>query len=293
MYKTRPLTIVLFILPALTIFLMYMLIPIPLSAFYSLFQWDGITDMVFIGLKNWRELLNDSIFLNSVLNNFKLVFLSIITQIPIALLLAIFIYKKSRINNLLRTVYFLPQLFSSVAISVLWRYLYDPFFGLINEVLVKTEIIDMPIDFLGSEVLALYATSLAISWRFIPFYMILFIAAINGIPNELYEAARVDGANKFQTFFLITLPMLRSTIINAIVLVLVGSLKYFDIVYVLTEGGPNHASELMATYMYKMSFTRLKMGYGSAVAFALFLIAFSLSLLFLNLTRSYSAKKGD
>lgn len=87
--------------------------------------------------------------------------------------------------------------------------------------------------------------------------------------------------------------MLRSTIINAIVLVLVGSLKYFDIVYVLTEGGPNHASELMATYMYKMSFTRLKMGYGSAVAFALFLIAFSLSLLFLNLTRSYSAKKGD
>ncbi len=293
MYKTRPLTIVLFILPALTIFLMYMLIPIPLSAFYSLFQWDGITDMVFIGLKNWRELLNDSIFLNSVLNNFKLVFLSIITQIPIALLLAIFIYKKSRINNLLRTVYFLPQLFSSVAISVLWRYLYDPFFGLINEVLVKTGIIDMPIDFLGSEVLALYATSLAISWRFIPFYMILFIAAINGIPNELYEAARVDGANKFQTFFLITLPMLRSTIINAIVLVLVGSLKYFDIVYVLTEGGPNHASELMATYMYKMSFTRLKMGYGSAVAFALFLIAFSLSLLFLNLTRSYSAKKGD
>lgn len=293
MYKTRPLTIVLFILPALTIFLMYMLIPIPLSAFYSLFQWDGITDMVFIGLKNWRELLNDSIFLNSVLNNFKLVFLSIITQIPIALLLAIFIYKKSRINNLLRTVYFLPQLFSSVAISVLWRYLYDPFFGLINEVLVKTGIIDMPIDFLGSEVLALYATSLAISWRFIPFYMILFIAAINGIPNELYEAARVDGANKFQTFFLITLPMLRSTIINAIVLVLVGSLKYFDIVYVLTEGGPNHASELMATYMYKMSFTRLKMGYGSAVAFTLFLIAFSLSLLFLNLTRSYSAKKGD
>src|SRR5690554_709978 len=287
MYKTRPLTIVLFILPALTIFLMYMLIPIPLSAFYSLFQWDGITDMVFIGLKNWRELLNDSIFLNSVLNNFKLVFLSIITQIPIALLLAIFIYKKSRISNLLRTVYFLPQLFSSVAISVLWRYLYDPFFGLINEVLVKTGIIDMPIDFLGSEVLALYATSLAISWRFIPFYMILFIAAINGIPNELYEAARVDGANKFQTFFLITLPMLRSTIINAIVLVLVGSLKYFDIVYVLTEGGPNHASELMATYMYKMSFTRLKMGYGSAVAFALFLIAFSLSLLFLNLTRSY------
>ena len=249
--------------------------------------------MVFIGLKNWRELLNDSIFLNSVLNNFKLVFLSIITQIPIALLLAIFIYKKSRINNLLRTVYFLPQLFSSVAISVLWRYLYDPFFGLINEVLVKTGIIDMPIDFLGSEVLALYATSLAISWRFIPFYMILFSAAINGIPNELYEAARVDGANKFQTFFLITLPMLRSTIINAIVLVLVGSLKYFDIVYVLTEGGPNHASELMATYMYKMSFTRLKMGYGSAVAFALFLIAFSLSLLFLNLTRSYSAKKGD
>lgn len=187
MYKTRPLTIVLFILPALTIFLMYMLIPIPLSAFYSLFQWDGITDMVFIGLKNWRELLNDSIFLNSVLNNFKLVFLSIITQIPIALLLAIFIYKKSRISNLLRTVYFLPQLFSSVAISVLWRYLYDPFFGLINEVLVKTGIIDMPIDFLGSEVLALYATSLAISWRFIPFYMILFIAAINGIPNELYK----------------------------------------------------------------------------------------------------------
>lgn len=293
MNKTSRLTIALFLLPALAIFLLYMLIPIPLSAYYSLFDWNGITDKIFIGLDNWRELFSDSIFLASVLNNFKLVLLSILTQIPIALLLALFIYRKSRINNFLRTVYFLPQLLSSVAISVLWRYLYDPIFGLINGVLQNLGIIDRAIDFLGSESLALYSVAVAISWRYIPFYMILFIAAVNGIPNELYEAARVDGASKFKTFFYISLPMLKTTIINAIVLVLVGSLKYFDIIFVLTEGGPNHASELMATYMYKMSFTRLRMGYGSTVAFALFVIAFFLSLLFLSLTRNRSSEGED
>ena len=148
------------------------------------------------------------------------------------------------------------------------------------------------LDFLGNEKLALYSVGAAISWRHIPFYMILFIAGINSIPEELYEAATVDGASKTKLFTHITLPMLRTTLINAIVLVLVGSLKYFDMVFVLTGGGPNSASELMATYMYKMTFSRLRMGYGSAVATALFIIAFGTSLLFLGVTRKRSAEGG-
>jgi len=285
MQKVSKLTIFLFLLPALLIFSLYMVAPIPLSAFYSFFRWKGFGERVFVGLSNWFELIGDGIFHKALLNNFKLVFLSLFGQLPIALALAILLAKKTKITDILKTIYFVPLLMSSVAVATLWSNIYDPNFGLLNMFLQTIGFDNLFIDYLGNPKLALYSVIVAINWRFIPFYMILFLAAIKNIPEELYEASRVDGASKWENFRYITLPLLRPTIINASVLSLVGSLKFFDIVYVLTGGGPNNASELMATYMYKNAFNRLRMGYGSTIALALFIIAFTFSIIFMKATR--------
>ncbi|RCW61889.1 carbohydrate ABC transporter permease [Halanaerobium sp. ST460_2HS_T2] len=285
MQKVSKLTIFIFLLPALLIFSLYMVAPIPLSAFYSFFRWKGFGERVFVGLNNWIELIGDGIFHKALFNNFKLVFLSLFGQLPIALGLAILLAKKTKTTDILKTIYFVPLLMSSVAVATLWSNIYDPNFGLLNMFLQTIGFENLFIDYLGNPKLALYSVIVAINWRYIPFYMILFLAAIKNIPDELYEASRVDGASKWENFRYITLPLLRPTIINASVLSLVGSLKFFDIVYVLTGGGPNNASELMATYMYKNAFNSLRMGYGSTIALALFIIAFTFSIIFMKVTK--------
>lgn len=289
MQKVSKLTIFLFLLPALIIFSIYMVVPVLLTTYYSLFEWEGFGGKLFIGLNNWIELAQDEVFHQAVLNNFKLVIFSILGQIPIALLLAVFLAKKNKKTDLLKTIYFIPLLMSSVAVAILWSNIYDPNFGLLNMFVQAIGFDNLFVDYLGNPDIALYSVVAAINWRYIPFYMILFIAAIKNIPTELYEAAEVDGASKFDKFTQITLPLLRPAIINASILSLIGSLKFFDIVYVLTGGGPSHATELMATYMYKNSFNKFRMGYGSAIALALFIIAFGLSLLFMGVTK----RKGD
>ena len=278
-----------FLAPALFFFGLYMIAPVPMSTYYSLHRWSGIGEKIYIGLQNWGELIKDPIFWLSFKNNLKLVVVSIGTQLPVALLLAVFLSSKTtRLAGLFKTIYFIPLLFSSVAIGVMWRYIYDTNFGLVNVFLRNVGLFSWAKDWLGDPKLALYSVMVAINWRFIPFYMILFLAAIVAIPEELFEAAMIDGAKGIQVFRHITLPMLRPTIINAAVLSLVGALKFFDIIFAMTGGGPHHASELMATYMYNRSFVDFRMGYGSTVAVAIFLIAMVLSLAFLRFTRRSS-----
>lgn len=290
MHKINKSTIFLFLLPALLIFSLYMVLPIPLSAYFSFFRWKGFGENRFIGLGNWIELVSDGVFRQALLNNFKLVVFSILGQLPIALALALLLAKKTKITDVLKTIYFIPLLMSSVAVATLWSKIYDPNFGLINMFFDLIGLENLTVNFLGSSRIAIYSVVVAINWRYIPLYMILFLAAIKNIPAELYEAAEVDGATKWDNFKYITLPLLRPTIINASVLALVGSLKFFDIVYALTGGGPNNSTELMATYMYKNAFNSLRMGYGSTIALALFIIAFSLSLIFLKVTQKRGNK---
>jgi raffinose/stachyose/melibiose transport system permease protein len=281
---SRGFVVFLFLLPASFFSILYLVAPIPLSAFYSFFDWEGMGTRVFIAWENWMELLQDAIFWLSVANNFKLVIISLVIQIPVAIFLAVLLSSRFKGVGIFKTIFFLPMLISSVAVAFLWRYMYDPSFGLINSFLELMGLENWALAWLGDPGIAFYAAAAPICWRFIPLYMIIFIAAITGIPDQLYEAARVDGASRFQSFWKITLPLLRPTIINASVLVIVGSLKYFAMIYALTGGGPNHASELMATYMYTKAFTEMKMGYGSTISLSLFIIALSVSLLFLYIT---------
>lgn len=250
----------------------------------SFYDWDGLGGMDnFIGLQNWSRLLSDSTFWRAAVNNIQLVFISIFIELPIGLALAYFLDIYGKKVNFFKIGWFLPLLMSSTAIGTLFSFFLDNYFGPIAGFLNLFNI-QMP-TLLGSTTYALYAVGFAIVWQFTPFYMVYYLAGLSSIPEELYEASVIDGAKRSQYFFRIALPILSPTIRNAIVLQLIGSLKYFDLIYVMTGGGPSGATELMATYMYRQSFLNTRMGYGATVAGAMFIIITTLALItvkFLN-----------
>jgi raffinose/stachyose/melibiose transport system permease protein len=283
MNNRNSITALAFIFPALVIYLFYFILPIPLSAYYSFFKWDGLSpEKTFILFKNWEMLFHDSIFLKSLINNIKLVISSILIQLPMGLVLGLFISSGQKGTKVFKLLYFLPMMISAVAIGIIWKYIYEANFGLLNSILNLVGLENLTRGWLGDPKTAFWAIVGTISWQYIPFYMILFAAALSGIPREIKEAAVIDGASEIVSFFYITLPLLKNTIRTASILSLTGSLKYFSMIFVMTTGGPNHASELMATYMYKQAFTNFKTGYGSTIALFMFFLSFTLTIVLLK-----------
>ncbi|PYG87756.1 multiple sugar transport system permease protein/raffinose/stachyose/melibiose transport system permease protein [Ruminiclostridium sufflavum DSM 19573] len=271
-----------FLIPVFFFITVFIIYPIADSFWLSLHQWNGISsDRNFIGLENWKVLITDNVFYKAFFNNIIIVILSIIVQLPIAMAIAFLLDTGGKRLNILKMVYFLPMLMSSVAVGFLFRYAYDPQFGIISAIDTMLGGEGM-IDLLGNTTYAIYAVIAVICWQFIPFYMVYFLAGLSSIPVELYEAAIIDGATRGQYFWKIALPSMKGTIKSAVVLSLVGSLKYFDLIYVMTQGGPNGATELMATYMYKNAFQTMKMGYGSTIAFAMFVVITTIALVTLK-----------
>ncbi|MGN7284564.1 carbohydrate ABC transporter permease [Shouchella rhizosphaerae] len=266
-------TIFFFVLPALLVYSVFILYPIFSTFYYSLHEWNGVQPQhTFIGLDNYVTLLKDATFWQALQNNSLLVLVSVFVQIPLGLIMALVLFSPVIGKRLLNVIYFLPYLMSTVAIGLLWIFMYDPINGPINQLLQIVGIDAIP--WLADANVAMIAILVVVIWQFSPFYMILFKAAMVGIPNELYEAASIDGANGRQQFFFITLPALVPTIVSSSVLAVVGSLKAFDIFYIMTGGGPGGATEILGTYMYKQGFIQFSMGYASTVAAAMFIIAF-------------------
>ncbi len=266
-------SLLLFFLPAGIFYGVYFVLPIPISTYYSFFEWSGVGAMDFIGLENWLTLAQDGTFWISFWHNIILVFSSLGIQIPFAIGLALLLGTDLRGTRVFKALYFIPMLFSAVAIGIIWVSIYDTNFGLLNSLLSSVGMGQFTYSWLGNSSFALGAVIAVICWRFIPFYMVIFLAALSGIPEKLYEAAEIDGANTWETFRYITLPSLKPTVKMAALLIIVGSLKYFPLIWTMTGGGPGHATELMATYMYRQAFSSYKMGYGSTVAVAMFLLA--------------------
>jgi raffinose/stachyose/melibiose transport system permease protein len=229
--------------------------------------------------------MRDTRFWHAVRNNILLVFVSIIFQLGFGMILALIINTGNRGTKLFRTVYFMPLLLSTVATGTFWQLIYDPYSGIFNGIL-KWISPDKPLSWLGSESVVMFAVLFVICWQYTPQYMILLRAGMTGIPEELYEAATIDGASRSQQFWHMTLPLLSGTIKTSAVLSIVGSLKYFDLFWIMTLGGPNGYSELMATYMYKKAFNEDRMGYGSAVAACMVLISFVVIAIFRFMTQS-------
>ena len=273
----KAVTIGLFTAPALIVYLVYVIYPILSTLGYSFYSWDGTNDKTFIGLDNYIQLFNDVVFWTSLTNNAWVVLTSVFVQIPLGMIMALMLFAPIRGIRLFSSVYFLPFLMSTVAIGLLWVYMFDPINGIINQIVNLLGFEN--VAWLSDENTSLIAILIVVVWQFSPFYMILFKAAMVGIGEELYESAQIDGANSWQKFFHITLPLLMPTIVSSSILAIVGSLKAFDIFYIMTGGGPNHATELMGTYMFKQAFINFNMGYASAIAFLMFLIALVVTVL--------------
>lgn len=280
-------TIGLFVAPALIVYTLYVLYPIFTTFIYSFYDWDGMGVGTYVGLQNYLDLLKDAIFWKSLTNNTWVVLTSVFAQIPLGLIMALMLFAPIKGIKFFSSIYFFPFLMSTVAVGLLWVLMFDPINGMINQ-LVNVFGFEN-IAWLSEPNTALFAVLLVIVWQFAPFYMILFKAAIVGIPEELYEAAEIDGASSITKFFHITFPLLMPTIVSSSILAIVGSLKAFDIFYIMTGGGPNHGTELLGTYMFKQAFINFNMGYASAIAFVMFFLALLVTILIQ--TMDYYRKK--
>lgn len=285
----KVLLVLLFVCPALFFYGTFNLLGIARTFYYSFTEWKGISaSKTFIGLDNYVALLKDEVFLNAMRNNGLLIVVSIFIQLPGALLLALLLNSKIKGQKFFRTIFFMPMLLSTVATGIMWILFYDPNFGLLSKLMDAIGIHSSSAFLQGKA--ALPSILFVICWQFIPFYMIIIKAGLTNVSEELYEAGKIDGANSWQCFYKITMPLLYPTLRSSAVLSLVGSLKYFDLFYVMMGGAPNSYTELMATYMYKKGFTEFQMGYASTIAAYMFLICFIVACGFLYMTRAKEEK---
>lgn len=276
----RAAVIVLFTLPAVVIFTAFVVWPVIQAAYYSLFKWNGLGPLQnFIGAQNYVNILQDKLFRTALSNNLFILVLSLVIQLPIALGLALLVGRKMRGRTVFRLIYFLPYVLSEVVTGLIWSFIYHPEFGLLNTLIKAVNPSFENQVWLGFETV-MPALFVVITWKYFGFHLMLFIAGLQEIPEEIEEAALIDGATGAQAVRYVTLPMLGSTIRLSIYLSVLGSLQFFDLIWVMTLGGPINASETMATYLVKFGFQRFALGYGSAVAVILFLLCLIFSLIY-------------
>ncbi|MBN9392918.1 MAG: sugar ABC transporter permease [Chloroflexi bacterium] len=274
----RIFTIVLFLLPAAAVYIYFVILPIGQSVFYSLFRWNGLGPLEnFIGLDNYTKALGDKVFVGALSHNLLIAVLSIVIQLPLSLVLALLVARHLPGRSVFRMIFFLPYVLSDVTTGVIWSFVYKPDNGLLNTALRNLNLGDGQ-AWLGTPNLALYAVFVVMCWKYFGFHLILYVAGLQQIPADLEEAAKMDGASNFQVLRHITVPLLGGTIRISVFLSILGALQYFDLIWVMTLGGPVNASETMATYMIKNGFQRFQLGYGSAVGVILFLVCFVFSL---------------
>jgi raffinose/stachyose/melibiose transport system permease protein len=266
--------------PALVLFLGFVILPMVLAAWYSLYNWSGYGPLNdFIGFQNFSGVLTGPVFRQSFEHNVIIAVLSLVIQGPIAIGLAVLLNRRIRGRGFLRLAVFTPYVLSEATAAVMWLILLEPG-GFVDTLLSDVGLGSLVHLWLASTALVLYTLFFVITWKYIGFGVVLMLAGLQGIPAELREAAAIDGATPWQVFRRVTLPLLGPTIRIWIFLSAIGSLQLFDIVWIMTKGGPAYASNTMVTYLYFNSVTRLEFGYGAAVAVVLFIISFVFALVY-------------
>lgn len=263
------------VLPALAIFLLFAIVPLVGVLLLSFAHWDGIGAISFAGTANWLRAFADPMMYHALGLTFIIMAVSWLIQTPISLLLGVFSAGSQKYRAVLAVLYFLPLLLSSAAIAIAYKSLLDPNFGLAAG-------LHLPIlaqDWLGQPQLALGVVIFVVSWQFIPFHTLIYQGGVRQIPRQLYEAAEIDGAGRFKQFVYITVPQLKYTIITSSTLMVVGALTYFDMIFVLTNGGPGNATRNLALDMYLTGFKANQMGQASVTAVILVALGLGLALL--------------
>lgn len=268
----------LFLLPSVILTLVLGIYPLVWMLRYMFYDYVGYGDALFVGLDNFRRLLGDALFWESVANTFIFAGGKLLITLPLSLLLAVILNGKLRGSNLLRGIYFMPTVISTAVISVVFYNIFNSYNGMVNQLLLKLHLISQPIDWLGPKH-AMLTVIIVAAWGAVGNYMLLFLAGLQSIPQDLYESAAIDGANSVKRFRHITLPMLAPVAQMVIMLAIIASLKGYESIMVITEGGPIGKTEVMYLYLYKLLFpvstgspVAQQFGYGSAVGFATALI---------------------
>jgi raffinose/stachyose/melibiose transport system permease protein len=260
--------ILLFISPGLIFYFIIIILPILRSGYYSMLDWNGINEAVFVNFRNYLNLFQDinKNFYPSVLHSLILAALSVFIQLPLSLTLALLLNAGIKGEKAYRTIYFIPVIISTVIIGELWKKIYHPTYGILNVFLSAIGAESLANEWLGSTKTALFATFIPMIWQYIGYHMLLMYTGAKAISREIYEAALVDGASGLTTAFRITIPQMLPVLKACAIFAIIGSLKSFDLIYILTKGGPMGTTEVPSTLMYNEIFTRYAYGYGSAIA---------------------------
>lgn len=271
--------VVIFVAPAFILFTCILFIPIIQVFYYSLCDYNALTKPEFVGLKNYIELFTDDEIMRIALKNslFFMIF-SAITQQAVGLLLAVLLTNVKHGRNFFKNVYYLPCVLSSAALGLLWAFMFNPRMGL-NQMLAYFGI-EGPMwlsSTSGFIVLPMWVIAFVALWQYVGQTMMLYIAQISGISKELYEASYIDGASKIQSFRHLTLPLVKPMMITSLSLNCIGSLKFFDLVYNMTQGGPNHRTDVLATHLYTQGFQYFKYGYASTISVILLIMCLIVS----------------
>ena len=274
----------LFIAPAFLLFAIFFLRPLMQLGYLSLVEWEGLGPKIFVGLENYQELLGDSRFWLAFQHNMGWMFAAIFVPTAMGLFLALLLVRSSIHGRLIfRTIYFLPQVLSSVVVSVIWRWIYNPNYGAINSILRAMGLDHLARGWLGDKLTALPALFIAWSWIHYGFCMVIFIAALQAIDETYYDAAKVDGANPLQQLWYITLPFIRRPLATVILITIISAFQVFDLVFIITRGGPARATLVLSVFMYDSAFRYEKVGYGAAVGLTLGVVIFVVSLIYMRL----------
>lgn len=261
-----------FVFPGLIWFIAIVVIPIIQSGGYSLLKWNGITDGKFIGFSNYVEMFRDPIFWLSFKNSLLLAAASVLIQMPISMILALVLANGIKGENIFRNVFFIPVIISSTVIANLWMKIYHPSYGLLNVLLEKIGLENLQREWLGSSATVIVCCFIPMIWKDIGYNMLLFYSSAKSISSEIIDAAKVDGASALQIATRIIIPMILPMIQAVTIFCIVGSLKSFDMIFILTNGGPNHASSVLSLMMYTEIFTNNHYGYASAISISIIVI---------------------
>ncbi|TJZ84637.1 carbohydrate ABC transporter permease [Paracoccus hibiscisoli] len=265
--------------PALILFTFFVMLPLGESAWFSFFNWNGYgAPSNFVGLENYDRILNHSVFHIAVGNTVKIVVISLIVQMPLAMLLALLIYKKTPTNAVFRLIFFLPYILAEVAAGLIWSFVFDGNYGVTASIAGGLGMGNVFI--LSDPDWAFAAIMTVIVWKYFGFHMMIYIAALQSVPQDQIEAARIEGARRLQVIRYVQIPAIKPAIVVSAFFAIIGALQVFDVIIPLTNGGPSNQTHTIVTYLYTFGLTRLNIGFGSAVGVILFVGAVTVALFY-------------
>lgn len=286
-------TKIIMIMPAVILFTVFFLAPIFISVYYSFTDFSGIGAAKFIGFKNYQVLLKDKFFFIALKNTFIILIGITITILPLSFIVALLLEKPFRGSGAVQSMIFAPNVIAPILVGLIWLFILDPKMGMINAILRSIGLSDYQQQWIGGKTLTPYSVAFVYLWQVLGFYTTINMAGLRNIPADIYEAAEIDGANYFQRIRKITIPMMKNTIVINTILIITGGFKIFETVKQLTNGGPNHMSDVLVTYMYDTTFTSSRYGYGMAVATVSFVLCLIFSIIYLvNVGKSLEQKEG-